>query len=473
MSTIPVNSIGGYAFAESPLDTIICLAATPPALYYYNGYSNVFNYNNLGAAPNIPVYVPCFAYNNYKNSAWGTYFTNFVINGAVSDTTYYSANFCYGTSYSDQNFTNKTAAGKYYITYPNTNNCDSVVCLTLTQLPYIPVTNYSAQICNGASYSDANFTNITQAGNHTVALPNINGCDSIVVLNLSYKISPVQNICMVSVDNSNHNQVVWQRAEKVASYNIYRESNVSGNYDFIANVPYNNQNTYTDMASNAKIRSYNYKAAAIDTCGNESALSTAHKTMHLTINAGQNNSWNLIWTPYEGVSFSTYNIYRAKNSPNNFELIGTMPAGNTSYTDFSPGGGNIYYMVEIVLNNACNISAPQNAPSHSPLRNVEETTNSIRSNIATNENESGIDEVWANQISVFPNPVKDELIIKSEELKISSVEIIDIAGKKIVNAQHLLDTQYLILDTNSLPHGVYFVKIYTDKGIITKKVVKN
>jgi hypothetical protein len=46
---------------------------------------------------------------------------------------------------------------------------------------------------------------------------------------------------------------------------------------------YSSPNSFVDMESNAKIRSYRYKVAAIDTCGNESVLSESHKTMHLTI----------------------------------------------------------------------------------------------------------------------------------------------------------------------------------------------
>jgi len=312
---------------------------------------------------------------------------------------------------------------------------------------------------------------------------NINACDSVVSLNLTVIAPPVQqNICMVSVDNSNHNQVVWQKNEVVNSYNIYRESNVGGQYDLLANVPYGSPNTFTDAASNAKIRSYSYKVAAIDTCGNESALSAAHKTMHLTINAGQNNSWNLIWTPYEGVSFSTYNIYRAKGNNGTFELIGTMPAGNTSYSDFSPGSGNVYYMVEIVLGNPCNV-ATQSAPSY--LRNVtDETVTSIHSNIATNA-PSAIDDVFADNIKIYPNPVKDELRIKNDELRIKNVEIVDLSGRAVLMGEfnsplqngnpvgaYCIRPNETIINVSSLPSGIYFVKISTDTGILTRKFVK-
>ena len=54
-----------------------------------------------------------------------------------------------------------------------------------------------------------------------------------------------------------------------------------------------------------------YKIAAIDVCTNESDLSPAHKTVHLTMNEGVNGEVNLIWNPYEGFTVSNYLIYRS------------------------------------------------------------------------------------------------------------------------------------------------------------------
>ena len=50
-----------------------------------------------------------------------------------------------------------------------------------------------ATICQGDVYNDNNFTNLTQAGVYSNTLQNINGCDSIVYLTLSYY-CPVSNI---------------------------------------------------------------------------------------------------------------------------------------------------------------------------------------------------------------------------------------------------------------------------------------
>jgi len=93
------------------------------------------------------------------------------------------------------------------------------------------------------------------------------------------------------------------------------------------------------------------------------------------------------------------------------------------------------------------------------------------------ENGSGIVSTSLNnQISIYPNPVKDKLKIESGDLqsgtklKINSVEITDLAGRIIVNYS-LLIVNYI--DVSTLPQGMYLLKIYTDKGVVTKKFVKN
>ena len=107
--------------------------------------------------------------------------------------TYRAATICDGKSYTDpsnSNFTNLTQAKQYYDTIPNVNGCDSVICLTLSYYPPVPIFDYSASFCRGKSYSDANFPNLTQIGTHSTKLLSANGCDSFVRVTLSYYPDP-------------------------------------------------------------------------------------------------------------------------------------------------------------------------------------------------------------------------------------------------------------------------------------------
>jgi len=82
------------------------------------------------------------------------------------------------------------------------------------------------------------------------------------------------------------------------------------------------------------------------------------------------------------------------------------------------------------------------------------------------ENGVGVLENEMENIQLYPNPTNGELRIESRELKIKSVEIFDVYGKKVLMS--LKST----LNISHFPTGIYFVKIYTEKGEIVKKVLK-
>jgi len=276
-----------------------------------------------------------------------------------------------------------------------------------------------------------------------------------------------QNICMITVDENYHNEIVWKKQDVVEAYNIYREGTQSGNFELVATIDYGNPNKWVDMESNAKTRSYRYKISAKGTvCNTESILSDAHKTMHLTINAGMGNSWNLLWTPYEGINYSTYNIYRSSGGTGEMELIETIPAGNTTFTDFTAPQGYVYYMVEILLNETCSVG---------------KAGSSIKSNVATNNYNAINENALLSGITVYPNPTTGELTIDNGQLSITNVEIFDVYGRNVGGKFPSNELEgwtrsgrdgYRSYYLTVFPAGVYFLRIQTEKGMVTEKVIK-
>ena len=94
-----------------------------------------------------------------------------------------SATICHGESYT-WNGQAYAASGDYTITLQTVHGCDSVVVLHLTVLPEVPVTEERATICHGETYTWQGKT-YTASGDYTVTLPNVYGCDSVVVLHLT------------------------------------------------------------------------------------------------------------------------------------------------------------------------------------------------------------------------------------------------------------------------------------------------
>ena len=82
-------------------------------------------------------------------------------------------------------------------------------------------------------------------------------------------------------------------------------------------------------------------------------------------------------------------------------------------------------------------------------------------------------------VQVYPNPTSGELRIESGELRIESVDIFDIYGRNVGSifpSKNLEGWQPqaegVVFDISHFPAGIYFLKIHTENGIVTKKVVK-
>jgi len=84
-----------------------------------------------------------------------------------------------------------------------------------------------------------------------------------------------------------------------------------------------------------------------------------------------------------------------------------------------------------------------------------------------------------NQIEVYPNPTTGQLTIDNGQLTIEMVEVYDVYGRKVGGEfpSNVLEgwqpqADGVVVDLTVFPKGVYFIKITTEAGIVTKKVIK-
>ena len=80
---------------------------------------------------------------------------------------------------------------------------------------------------------------------------------------------------------------------------------------------------------------------------------------------------------------------------------------------------------------------------------------------------AGVSSQQLENVNMYPNPVENKLFINSKET-LNKVEIFNLLGKKVLST-----TNTKSIDVSSLSKSVYLVKISSDKGISTKKLVKN
>lgn len=76
---------------------------------------------------------------------------------------------------------------------------------------------------------------------------------------------------------------------------------------------------------------------------------------------------------------------------------------------------------------------------------------------------------YNKEISIYPNPANDYLIVKSAN-KINAIEIIDISGKVIISKDNIKDNEIRISTIELLP-GTYICNVLADNEVINKKIV--
>ncbi|MFK5891422.1 MAG: N-acetylmuramoyl-L-alanine amidase [Flavobacteriaceae bacterium] len=79
------------------------------------------------------------------------------------------------------------------------------------------------------------------------------------------------------------------------------------------------------------------------------------------------------------------------------------------------------------------------------------------------------DELLDKSVRIYPNPMTDILSIKSNYVPIKKVEIYSVLGKKLKE----INTDFSKINISNLSVGIYVVKIYSEKGITSRKLIKN
>jgi len=264
------------------------------------------------------------------------------------------------------------------------------------------------------------------------------------------------SICIVSVDSTtNKNMVIWDQPSgiPVDSFIIYRETNQSNVYAQIGSQPGSAFSTFIDTGSYPQVQANRYEIGFLDSCGLVATQSTNHKTIHLSINQGLGNTYNLIWDAYEGFAFSSYNIYRG-TTLSNMALLTTIASNLYQYSDLNPPLGTVYYAIEVLNPGSC-------TPS---FRTENNNYNISMSNI-TNSSASGIPGISSeSSLNIFPNPASN--IITIQDSKQEVLQFTDVLGRMFNEIR--TNNSKITIDISSFPN-IFFVK--TEGGEV-RKVVK-
>ena len=201
------------------------------------------------------------------------------------DTVIY-ATICPGETYTENGFNVSVARG-YLDTLQSANNSDSIILLRLSINPTYDTT-IVATICSGETYTDNGF-NVSAAGTYTDTLQTINGCDSILTLNLTITNSTT-GVDVVSACDSYTwiDGVTYTASNNTATYTL---TNAAGCDSVVTlNLTINNSTAGTDVVTACD--SYTWIDGVTYTASNNTATYTLTNaagcdsvvTLNLTIN---------------------------------------------------------------------------------------------------------------------------------------------------------------------------------------------
>lgn len=114
------------------------------------------------------------------------------------------------------------------------------------------------------------------------------------------------------------------------------------------------------------------------------------------------------------------------------------------------------YYIQLRYRNESNRIIPINDPSnHIELTIVDPT---------------GIDKNISDNISIYPNPAEDYLVVQSN-VSIKALHIVNISGKRVYT-NTIQPIKEISIPVSQLASGVYFLQIETDNKTIVKKFIK-
>ena len=269
-------------------------------------------------------------------------------------------------------------------------------------------------------------------------------------------------ICYVSADPDfvNKNRIYGTQNSDNPNFNVFhhevlKETSTSGQFEIIGYiVPPDNY--FIDSTSDNTLQSHSYKIQTIDICGIAHTDSDIHKTVLLQSNVGQNNTVNLIWNYYEGLSVSSYFIYRSTNG-GEFELITQISGSNNAYNDNQTNVIDNFYEYYLAFQVSDCLTDPFT------VIYARSNNEYINPNLLVPDNNLLDKIVW-----LYPIPAMEYVnIVLKSGIELESVEFFSTLGQRIMKTNGNRQ-----INISELKPGVYYLNINTNQGVVTKTLVR-
>jgi hypothetical protein len=384
-------------------------------------------------------------------------------------------------------------SGTYQDIIPNSNGCDSIITINLTVNKGTQAT-ISKSVCDSYTSPSGNYT-WTTSGTYQDIIPNSNGCDSIITINLTVNKSTQASISKIVCDSytSPSGNYTWttsgtyqdiipnsngcdsiitislivNEGSKATIYKTVCDSYTppSGNYTWTTS------GTYQDIIQNSNLCDY---IITINLTVNKSTQATISKTV---CDSYTSPSGNYTWT----TSGTYQDIIPNSNGCDSLLTIDLTVTGINPVVELTEDGltsmeDNALYQWEICTTG--NIINGATAKSYKPIvpglyavkisKSGCEITSSCYSYILSDTEMINTN----NSPLIYPNPVYNDITIDLQKYYNNvEVEIFDINGKEISTLQYQ-NLNMIRLKTDYLQNGIYILKLNTEDNILRYKILK-
>jgi hypothetical protein len=344
----------------------------------------------------------------------------------------------YGTQSSHAYILNKLTATTHVVaTMPNPNsnpNANSTALLALTwkndgSVLYNPpatITNLSVTI----SGSGPVVTNPTVATNAAGDIAQTTATLNATITNPDNVTITAKGFQWKTTTGGNYTQIAGTGTGNTFTANL---TNLTPNtsYTYKAYITFDGQTVYGSEQTFTTLQQ------GVDPCDVPTGLHSTNvenEAIAIAWDAAANvNSWNIQYRPVGGTLSS------ATSNTNSYTITGLT--GHTNYeiqVQANCGDGNV---------------SDWSAPITVQTTNV------------------GVVNYLANNVTLFPNPAREYVDVRVDgDVNVTAMEVFDVYGK-LINTVMVVDNPTRI-NVSGLADGMYFVRVTTDNGTVTKSFVK-
>ena len=368
-------------------------------------------------------------------------------------------------------------SGDYTKTLTAADGCDSVVTLHLT-VKQSETAEYAETVCDSYTWNDSFYA---QSGDYVQTFTNTEGCDSVVTLHLTVNYSNTGDTTAVACDN-----FTWHGTTYTESGNYPLTMTNAAGCDSVVTLHLTIKSAQSAQFADTACDSYEWNGTTYTQSGDYSQTFTAENgcdsivTLHLTVNSTATTEDYLSICeselPYHysnGLIDTTFEVGTAELLTLNYYLLTESGCDSivTFHLTVEPTDSTEF----AITTDSCYVWNGLAYCASGDYTQIIQNSYGCDSVVTLHLTVTvGIDGYGGFDIVLYPNPAKKILNVQCTLDDVcgedATVELLDVYGKLLQTFR--MSPEITTLNVSGLSSGVYFVRVTTERGMVTKPFVK-